>query len=223
MGTTSRVLAGLLVGATGMLLVTGCGVGFNEETFSDGEPIGDTINSVRFDVPAGAVKLRVAENAPVSLQRNVSYHGDTPGKSHRVEGDVLVLEGCGDQCEVSYEVVVPRDLAVAGRAASGDVRIDGASEIDVTASAGNVTATGVKGPAKVDAGAGTIDITFASAATARLTASAGDVVVGVPNGPYRVAADAPAGKADIGVPDDPGAEHGLELRSSAGDVLVRAV
>jgi hypothetical protein len=85
---TKRLLIGaVLLGSA--LAVAGCsGIG-RPDTFSDGRPVTTPITAVRVDVPAGGVRLRVEDGA-------------------RVEGTTLVLSGCGQDCEVRYDVVVPR-------------------------------------------------------------------------------------------------------------------
>ncbi|OZM71390.1 hypothetical protein CFN78_19695 [Amycolatopsis antarctica] len=218
-----RLLGGLLIGATTALVLTGCGLDLGSgETLRDGKPIGAEVAGVRFDVPAGNVTVRVEDGAPASLRRTVSYEGRRPGDTHRLDGDTLVLQGCGDDCSVDYDVVVPRGMAVGGHAAAGNVEVDGASSLDVRSQAGDVVARRVTGQADVDANAGRIDVTFTAPASARLSSGAGDVTVGVPAGPYRVVTDAATGTREIAVANDPAAPHELDLRSSAGDVVVRA-
>ena len=134
----------------------------------------------------------------------------------------MVLEGCGDHCGVDYDVVVPRGMAVGGHAAAGGVEIDGASTVDVRAQAGNVVARRISGRATIDVDAGDVDVTFDAPASAHLSSKAGNVTVGVPAGPYRVLTQARSGSGEIGVVDDPAAQHVLDLTSKAGNVVVRA-
>ncbi|MGA6163113.1 DUF4097 family beta strand repeat-containing protein [Amycolatopsis magusensis] len=218
MGKAGWALTGVAVSA---LALTGCASMTPEDSFSDGTPVPEQITKVRFDVPAGEVKIRVEKGAPVSLRREVHYRGDRPGRSHRVDGDTLVLDKCGDDCSVDYDVVIPAALPVTGSLAAGDVTITGAGATDVRAAAGRVVLDQLAGPARVEASAGNVDIGLATAADTRVKASAGNVTVTVPQGAYRVRTEAKAGETHISVPTTADAPHALEVDASAGDVTVR--
>ncbi|MGC7093433.1 DUF4097 family beta strand repeat-containing protein [Amycolatopsis lurida] len=218
MGKTGWVLTGVAASA---LVLAGCDAITPQEQFSDGTPVPEQITSVRFDVPAGAVKIRVEQGAPVSLRRDVHYRGTKPGRSHRVEGGALVLDRCGNDCSVDYDLVIPAALPVTGKASAGDVTITGAGATDVDASAGNVVLGQLAGAAKVSASAGNVEVGLATPADARVKASAGAVTVTVPQGTYRVRTETSAGDAHVSVPNTPGAPHAVEVDASAGDVTVR--
>ncbi|MBN6035792.1 DUF4097 family beta strand repeat-containing protein [Amycolatopsis sp. 195334CR] len=218
MGKTGWVLTGVAASA---LVLAGCDAIAPQEEFSDGTPVPDQITSVRFDVPAGEVKIRVEQGAPVSLRRDVHYRGTKPGQSHRVEGTTLVLDKCGSDCSVNYDVVIPAALPVSGSASAGNVTITGAGATDVDASAGNVVLGQLAGPANVTASAGNVEVGLATPADARVKASAGTVTVTVPQGTYRVTTEANAGDSHVSVPNTPGAPHVVDVAASAGDVTVR--
>ncbi|AXB46407.1 DUF4097 family beta strand repeat-containing protein [Amycolatopsis albispora] len=218
MRKTGWVLTGVAASA---LVLSGCDALTPQESFSDGTPVPEQISKVRFDVPAGEVKIRVEPGAPVSLRRDVHYRGTRPGHSHRVEGDTLVLDRCGDECSVNYDVVIPAALPVTGKAAAGNVTVTGAGATDVEASAGNVVLQQLAGAAKVHASAGNVEVGLVTPADTTVKASAGKVTVTVPQGTYRVRTDANAGNSNVSVPNTPGAPHAVEVDASAGDVTVR--
>ncbi|WP_158879444.1 DUF4097 family beta strand repeat-containing protein [Amycolatopsis anabasis] len=219
-----RVLGAILLGAVTVFALGACGDGRigPASTADDGQPVPEQITAVRFDVPAGDVRIRVEPGAPVSFRRHLEYHGNKPGASHRVEGGTLVLASCGNNCAVDYDLVVPARLPISGTAAAGAVEVTGARTADVRAAAGKVTLRDVAGEAKVDSAAGDVDLTLSTPAAVKVKAAAGSIVVSVPGGPYRVDSQAMAGRTSVGVPTDPGAANVLDLRSSAGDITVKA-
>ncbi|WP_216211715.1 DUF4097 family beta strand repeat-containing protein [Amycolatopsis aidingensis] len=199
-----RMLGWVLAGALGSSALAGCGEPFDAAaSFTDGRPVPEPVARVSFELPAGAVRIRVREDAPVSLRREVTYRGDRPGSSHQVRGDTLVLEGCGTECEVEYDLVLPRDLPVSGTLGAGAVRVDGAASVDVRADSGE------------------IDLTLREPADVRAETTSGSVTVTVPRSTYQVDAAAGTGRTEVRVPDDPGAAHRIEARAGTGDVLVR--
>ncbi|OZM71391.1 hypothetical protein CFN78_19700 [Amycolatopsis antarctica] len=225
-GNGRRAVAGIAACAATALLLSGC-KGFlkvetTDESAEDEATVSETIGDVRFDVPSGDVRVRVQDGAPVSVKRTMEYSGDLPGPSHRVEGQTLVLQGCGDVCEVNYEVTVPENLAISGDSASGNVELDGTAAIDVRSSSGNVTARKVDGPVRVESASGTVEVVLAAPNDVLVDAKSGAATLEVPGGPYRVKAEASSGSSDVTVPDDRGAEHELDVTVASGSLTVRA-
>ncbi|RZQ65181.1 DUF4097 family beta strand repeat-containing protein [Amycolatopsis suaedae] len=220
--TYRRLLGGVLLAVTGALALAGCqSISVGGETLNDGEPINEQVSKVQLDVPAGTVKIRVEDNAPLSLRREVRFHDQRPGKTHRVEGSTLVLAGCGDECSVNYDVVLPKPLEVTGKASAGDVELTRVGAVDVRASAGRVAALDVTGPVKVDAAAGDVNVRLARPDNVTVRASAGNVEVTVPKARYNTKLDASAGKTYNDTVLDPAAPTTIDLKSSAGDLSVR--
>jgi hypothetical protein len=127
MGTNEkRLLGALFVGATTALLITGCTSLSTSEKFAEDNAVTGSITAVRLDLPVGDVHLRADDDAPASPHREVTYRGDRPRATHRLEGGTLVLTGCDDDCGVRYELVLPNELAVTGTVGTGRVTVKNA-------------------------------------------------------------------------------------------------
>ncbi len=99
--------------------------------------------------------------------------------AYRRDGDTLVLTGCRG-CSVDDELVVPRGTAVSGNSGSGDVVMQGVTEVDVELGSGNVRVRDVSGP--VDARTGSGEVTLVRVAgpvdvESELDTSSGDIAV----------------------------------------------
>ncbi|MFK0249418.1 DUF4097 family beta strand repeat-containing protein [Amycolatopsis azurea] len=115
------------------------------------------IKSVRVDNEDGAVKIRTG-SGPVKVHQAFEYRWNKPGDAYRVEGDTLVLAGCGTSCEVAYDVTVPAGLPVSGKVDSGAVEIAGMSTVDITVDSGRVEVSDVPGTVKVKADSGRVEL-----------------------------------------------------------------
>ncbi|WP_020669276.1 DUF4097 family beta strand repeat-containing protein [Amycolatopsis nigrescens] len=216
-----RVFGGLVLGALSALTITACSDFGPAEHLSDGRPVPEPISDVRFDVAAGEVRIRVEPGAPVSFRREIDYHGNRPGSTHRIEGRSLVLAGCGADCSVDYQLVLPERMPVVGLTSSGLVDVSGAASVDLQTSSGRVNLRDVAGPAKVEAKSGDVDLTMGQPAGVTVRSDSGTVVLAVPQGPYRVSTEVDSGKSDVSIPSDPAAPNLLDVRSKSGDVTIR--
>jgi hypothetical protein len=236
-----HVVAGVAIGAAGLLL-TGCDFGDVAGTrFSDNESLGQDISEVRFTNDSGDVKITVGDT--VEVRRTIKYDQDKPGKTYRVDGgDTLVLEECKERnCWVSYDVTVPEGTKVSGHADSGSVELVGVASANVEAESGDITVRDVAGEVNASAQSGSVDLSGIGGAvvagaesgtvTVGLTAAqnvsvrteSGDIEVSVPDANYQVNATTDSGKVDNGVGNDTSAGHKLDLRADSGDVTVTQV
>ncbi|MCE3552082.1 hypothetical protein LWC33_11495 [Pseudonocardia sp. RS11V-5] len=217
--------------------LAGCGVGVGQ-TARDGAALDGTVTGIRIDNQAGGVT--VVGDGGASLERTVTYRGATaPGPSHRMEGGVLVLAGCGDNCGVDYTVHVPAGLPVTGRTRAGSLTLTQVGAVDVATDAGGITLDTVTGPARAwtsngsitgrtlrdgdvlaRTGNGEVRLGLVTPANVRVETQNGDITVTVPQAPYRVSAHTDLGQMSVRVPDVPGADLALDLRTSVGDVVV---
>ncbi|MEV6911781.1 DUF4097 family beta strand repeat-containing protein [Amycolatopsis sp. NPDC051071] len=140
----------------GVGVLTGLGWWWPSDAEANSE-LTQSIKSVRVDNNDGAVKIRVADG-PVKVHQEFSYRWSKPGDAFRVDGDTLVLAGCGNNCEVDYDVVVPAGVPVTGRVDSGAVEIAGMSTVDVTVDSGRVDVRDVPGTVKVKADSGRVEL-----------------------------------------------------------------
>ncbi|MBC6449076.1 DUF4097 family beta strand repeat-containing protein [Actinokineospora xionganensis] len=144
------------VGVAGAVLLSGA-CGMVTEQFADNEAVGQTIRSVLVANDSGAVKIRTGGTTRV--HRQVHHNADRPGATHRVDGDVLILQSCPVRnCWVDYDVVVPEGVTVSGKIDSGDVEVEGAGSVNLSAGSGDVTVRKVAGKVTVAADSGRVDL-----------------------------------------------------------------
>lgn len=153
----NALLQGVLaLGVAGAVLLTGA-CGMVTKQYADNEAVGQTIRSVLVANDSGAVKIRTGGTTRV--HRQVHHNSDRPGASHRVDGDVLILESCPVRnCWIDYDVVVPEGVTVTGKIDSGDVSVEGVRSVNMSADSGDVTVRGVQGKVVVKADSGRVDL-----------------------------------------------------------------
>ncbi|GAB1512150.1 DUF4097 family beta strand repeat-containing protein [Actinophytocola sp. KF-1] len=231
-----RVVAGITVGAAGLLLA-GCGwVGQN--SFDDHEALGQTITEVRFANDSGDVRIKVGDGAGVG--RTVRYGDDKPGKTYRVEDGVLIVEACPVRnCTIDYDVTVPAEVKVSGHVDSGNVEVTGVATANVAAESGDITVRDVAGVVNASVQSGSVDLDGIGGAVVA-GAESGDVRVGldavesvavetqsgnievtVPSGQYHVTASTESGDLTNDLDDDPSGTP-IEASAQSGNVTIRA-
>jgi len=206
-----RVVAATAIGTVGLGVLGACGWGMNER-YTDSADIGERFTSVRFANDAGNVTIRAGESP--SVQREVHYDNDKPGEdTFRVDDGVLELDPCPvRQCRIDYEVVVPAGTTVSGELDAGAIDISGVEEVNVRASAGEVTVRDVAGAVNVEASSGKVT----------LADIGGEVVAKVESG--ELTADKVRGgailKASSGNVEAHGIQGPAQVESSSGNVVV---
>ena len=76
-----------------------------------------------------------------------------------MKNGVLELDSCGrENCWIDYEVTVPAGTSVSGRLDSGTADISGVSEVNMSASSGEVTVKDVSGAVNVEAHSGSVTL-----------------------------------------------------------------
>jgi hypothetical protein len=199
------------MGVAGAVLLSGaCGMATKQ--YADDAKIDQPIRSVLVAGDSGSVKIRTGNDT--NVHRDVHHISDRPGPTHRIDGDVLILESCPVRdCWVDYDVVVPADVTITGKLDSGDVSIDGAKSINLTAHSGDVTVRKVSGSVNLDVDSGTVDVADigdnvsieASSGDVKANQVAGSVDVGSSSGDIEVSL------SEVG---------SVKTRSSSGDVRI---
>nr|BFE47414.1 hypothetical protein GCM10017745_08410 [Saccharothrix mutabilis subsp. capreolus] len=213
-----RVAVAVLGVVVGVGAVAGC-VRLVQETFSDQGSVTEKVVAVRVQNDSGRVTVRGRDGvAAVEVKRTVQYsrNDDKPsGQTYRVEGDTLVLDDCGRNCSVDYEVTVPgKDVKVLGENGSGDLTFEGVASVDIRLGSGDVTVRDVTGSAKVENGSG--DVTASNVAGAfRGDVGSGRAKLTDMRGEVSVVND--SGDVEVGM----AAVQAVHAESGSGDVHVR--
>ncbi|MFJ5988006.1 DUF4097 family beta strand repeat-containing protein [Lentzea sp. NPDC092896] len=204
-------LVALVAGAV-LTGLTACGgIRIMKYEFQDDHVVAEKFTSVkvRSDQDSGDVTIRYQQGlTETKVHRRVEHNKDNKpsGVAHRIEGSTLVLDGCGDECEINYEVLVPSaDITVVGDLGSGDATVEGLASVNFGAGSGRIIARDIAGDVKVKAGSGDFEGTrIGGAVTADM-------------GSGRIALDAIKGKAllDTGSGDINGTSMESEVIAKA--------
>jgi hypothetical protein len=206
------------------------------------------VQRVEVRVDVGWIVVRGHEGSTISGTRHLSSGFSAPQVDESVQGDTLRISAeCRDPafwaCAVSYELSVPRGVAVDVHSRSGHVSVEGLDGRVVAGSdAGPVLAHDLGGEVDLRSSAGPIDgfELHASRLSARSSAggvnlsfveppgsltarsSAGTVNIGVPRrgAPYRVEASSSTGGAFVDVDTDPASDRVISATTSAGMVSI---
>ncbi|GAB3572927.1 DUF4097 family beta strand repeat-containing protein [Amycolatopsis endophytica] len=208
------------------LIVAGAGVALgwnwwpNTARAEADESVTQLVSSVRVDNNSGDVRIRIEDTTTTSVHQVFRYDGDRPGRAFTLDGGQLVLDGCGDDCTVDYEVVVPRGTTVNGEVRSGDLTVDGAASVDLRASSGDIEVRDITGPVTTNTKSGDIEIHLATPQDVRAEAASGNVTIQVPPASYRIAGETNSGDRTIDIAQDPAGRNVLDVTTRSGDVSV---
>jgi len=177
------------------------------------------IDTVSIDIGSGDVRIRVGNVGTATIHQRFTYRGSHPGQdAFVIDGTRLRLQGCGDDCTVDYDVVVPVGTTVTGQAGSGDISTTGLAATDVSTRSGDVHVTDAGGPITAHAGSGDVTVDLATPQDVRADTGSGDVKVTVPPDRYRIQVDTGSGDRNIEIASDAAGAHLLDLRAGSGDV-----
>ncbi|MQA11092.1 MAG: DUF4097 family beta strand repeat protein [Pseudonocardiaceae bacterium] len=207
-------LAGVVLIGVGAAIAFGW---WDEDTAEASGRVSDPIRSVQIANDNGDVTIRAGDVESTRVRQQFSYRWGEPEDSYQVDGDELVLNDCGWNCSVSYDVVVPRGTAITGSADSGNVTLTDVGDVDVRASSGEVEVRRAAGTVNVDANSGGVElIDIAGPASVHansgniqgrdlrgdldVRANSGDITLGMSRA-SNVTAEANSGNIDLTVPD----------------------
>ncbi|MDQ2660474.1 MAG: DUF4097 family beta strand repeat-containing protein [Actinomycetota bacterium] len=237
----TAVVVGVMTLAVGAL--SGCAFLQPVERFSDETTVTESIATIEIDQPQGEVSVRGDDDATeVTVARTVSYRGDRPDaaeQTHEVNGDVLLLGGCGRNCKVDYTIELPAGVDVRGSTTNGEIELSEVAEVEVSTTNGRIDLDGVSGRIDVESSNGRItgedlngdgirvrtsnggiELEIATAQDVEARTSNGSIELTVPSDTYRVTADTSNGRTDIGVANDSNGRFTLDLHTSNGSITV---
>jgi hypothetical protein len=203
------------------------------------------------DVRNGAGKTRIVatDDDEIVVEASITYGLQKPDNEATVEGDQLVVRSScptfSQWCNVSYTILVPKDVDVVVRGSGGGITVEGiAGAIDASSSGGGVRVTDVSGSLRLRSSGGGITGERVRSETVDANASGGGVRISFAAPPRDVAVHSSGGGVTIVVPPvadgyniqasssggsvrtsevrhDPASDRRIEVSSSGGGVTVR--
>ncbi len=168
---------------------------------------GSAVRTVVVRVDTGSVHVHGGAE-DVSGTRTVDRAMQEPAIDERVEGDTLHLDGHCTAfaiawCSVSYDLDVPTGTRLDIESRTGRVTVDNSSgDVHAFTGAGQIELTDVRGPLRVETGAGTIRADHLASRTVDASAGAGSVRLQFSAPPDLVKARAGTGSVDVELPAD---------------------
>jgi hypothetical protein len=184
------------------------------------------VTSVIVHGGSGSVDVTGTPGSTVTVSQQATYSSTPPTASHVLRGTTLTVSyTCPTElvCGMSYDVQVPRDVAVTVSTSAGAVTLTSlAGTISARADAGLITAVDLRcGVASFNSNAGGVIATF-SAAPSSLTAATniGPITLTVPGSvAYQVSTHTLVGTSTITVRRG-GSGHSISARSDLGSISV---
>jgi hypothetical protein len=185
------------------------------------------VTAVDISGGGGSVDVTATSRSDVSVSQQASYSGTAPTASHTLSGSTLTLSySCPTElvCSLSYDVQVPRGVAVSVSTAAGAVTLASLSgAVTARADAGLITAVDLSSPtASFTSNAGGVVATF-SAAPQTLTANTnvGPITLTVPGtASYKVHTHTVLGTSSVTVPENGSAAHSISASSDVGTISI---
>jgi DUF4097 and DUF4098 domain-containing protein YvlB len=222
----SGVVAGSLALAA---LLTGCGLAgpVNSDTVS--YDVADKVTALEVETDSGEIEVIGSDRAGIHVTERLTWQKRKPTATHETRGDTLVLTftcsggWMAGNCDVGYQVEIPRGLRVKAVSDSGRVTLrDLSGDVEAANDSGEIEADGLTGKrvvTKTDSGAITLAFT-AQPDKVETSTDSGKTVVRVPEGPYNVASTTDSGNERLDTVHDPSAPRSLTLSSDSGDIEV---
>lgn len=176
---------------------------------------------------SGSIDVTGSARSSVRVSQQVSYSKTPPNATHSLRGGTLTISySCPVElvCGVSYDVQVPRGVAVTVSASAGSVTLTSlAGPVSARASAGLITATGLRSAtASFTSNAGAVLASFL-AAPRSLTANTnvGPITLTVPgSAAYKISTHTFVGSATVTVHRSGSAAHSISARSDLGSISI---
>ena len=170
---------------------------------------------------AGSVRVVATDGDTVEVRAEISDGLRSTGERREVVGDVLELNGTcpligSDWCRVSYEISMPRSLALVVRADNGSVDVTGlTAPADIDSDNGSIEASGMAGTLRLSSDNGSVEATALRSANVTADSDNGRVTLEFAAAPTTVVATSDNGSVEVTVPDD-GEAYALDLSSGNG-------
>ncbi len=170
---------------------------------------------------AGSVRVVASDGETVDVRAEISDGLRSTGERREIVGDVLELRGScpnfgSDFCRVSYEIAMPRTMALTVHADDGSIDVDGLSgPLDLDSDNGSVEVRRASGPLRLSTDNGHVEGTDLRSSTVTADSDNGRVTLAFTAAPTTVVATSDNGSVEVVVPDD-GEAYALDLSTDNG-------
>ncbi len=212
-------------------LLAGCGALGNIGAGSHNPPAKEftvtaRVTSLVIHGGTGSVDVTGTPGSAVTVSQQATYSSTPPAASHALSGTTLTVSyACPTElvCGMSYDVKVPRDVAVSVSTSAGSVTLTSlAGTVSARANAGLITAVDLRcAVASFNANAGGVVATFSVAPrSVTATTNVGPITLTVPGSvAYQVAAHTVVGASTVTVRRG-GSGHSISAHSDLGSISV---
>ena len=176
---------------------------------------------------SGSINVTGSNRGTIAVSQHASYGKTPPTATHVISGTTLTLSyTCPSEfvCGVSYDVQVPRGVAVTVSTAAGPITLMSlAGPVSAQTSAGLITAIGLSSPtAALKSNAGGIDATFSAApSSVHATTNVGPISLAVPgSAAYQINTHAYIGSSTVTVPKSAASPHVISASSDLGSITI---
>jgi len=176
---------------------------------------------------AGSITVTGSNRAAIAVSQQSAYTKTPPAATHAVSGTTLTLTyTCPAEfvCSVSYDIQVPRGVAVQASGAAGAITLTTlAGPVSAQTTSGLISATGLDSPtASLKSHAGGINATFTSVpASVRASTNVGPISISVPKtASYNVELHTFVGAKTVTVPWDDASPHTISASSDLGSITI---
>ena len=170
---------------------------------------------------AGSVRVLATDGETVDVRAEISDGLRSTGERREIVGDVLELGGScpsigSDFCRVTYEISMPRTMALTVHADDGSIDVDGLSgPLDLDSDNGSVEVRRVSGALRLSTDNGHVEGTDLTSPTVTADSDNGRVTLAFTAAPTTVIATSDNGSVEVVVPDD-GEAYALDLSTDNG-------
>jgi hypothetical protein len=176
---------------------------------------------------SGSIDVTGSSRRTISVSQQASYGKTPPAETHAISGTTLTLSyTCPSEfvCGVSYDVQVPRGVAVQVSSVAGQVTLTSlAGPVSVQTRAGLITAIGLSSPAAtLKSTAGGIDATFSAApGSVQASTNVGPITLAVPgSAAYKINTHTIVGSSTVTVPKNAASPHVITASSDLGSITI---
>lgn len=176
---------------------------------------------------AGTIDVTGSTRGTVAVSQQASYSKAPPDATHVISGTTLTLAyTCPSElvCGVSYDIQVPRGLAVQVSSAAGAITLTSlAGPLTAQTSAGLITATDLGSPtASLKSNAGGINADFSAVPdSVHATTHVGPISISVPgSASYAIGTHTYVGSSTVTVPKSTSSPHTISASSDLGSITI---